>query len=370
MFSDFRDTVSVYIDLIINKDLPLKKNLSSKLLPDAKFISTGQWKQLAYKTASEIVRSNIDYQKKKIYNKYKRLYAKCKELDRHHSFTSKRFKYLNINYLKRIDIKSFHCSINLDERFFDIEETNGEFDEFINIKLPWFKPGTKRRIKINVPIKNHKHSLKFKDWDRKKTIRLREKDGNFFIDIVYEKEEIRNKSNRTIAFDIGYKKLLVDNHGHVYGKELFEIYKKLSKKQRGSKKYKRLLIHKKNEINRILNTLNLGDFGLVILEDLKNVKKGSKGKRSKSFNNKIQYWSYRQVLAKLGMLSETEGFEMILVDPAYTSQTCSVCGVLDKKSRKGEIYQCASCGLIMDADYNAAINIHSRGVYSPSSKMN
>jgi len=85
---------------------------------------------------------------------------------------------------------------------------------------------------------------------------------------------------------------------------------------------------------------------------------------------KIQYWSYRQVLAKLGMLSETEGFEIHFVDPAYTSQTCSRCGVLDKKSRKGEIYQCTSCGSVMDADYNAAINIHSRGAYSPSSKMN
>ena len=54
----------------------------------------------------------------------------------------------------------------------------------------------------------------------------------------------------------------------------------------------------------------------------------------------IQYWSYRQVLDKLEMLSEIEGFEMILVDPAYTSQTCSACGVIDKMSRKSEVYQC------------------------------
>ena len=54
----------------------------------------------------------------------------------------------------------------------------------------------------------------------------------------------------------------------------------------------------------------------------------------------IQYWSYRQVLDKLYQLSEIEGFEIHLVDPAYTSQTCSNCGVIDKSNRKSEVYQC------------------------------
>ena len=85
--------------------------------------------------------------------------------------------------------------------------------------------------------------------------------------------------------------------------------------------------------------------------------------------NKMQYWSYRNVIDKLDKLSEIEGFNLIKVEPAYTSQICSKCGLIDKSNRKGEIYQC-SCGLLIDADTNAAINILHRGVYNPSTKEN
>ena len=49
---------------------------------------------------------------------------------------------------------------------------------------------------------------------------------------------------------------------------------------------------------------------------------------------------------------------------AYTSQECSHCGNLDKIARKGKIYACtsSSCGLVSDADVNAARNILRRGL--------
>lgn len=65
------------------------------------------------------------------------------------------------------------------------------------------------------------------------------------------------------------------------------------------------------------------------------------------------------------MLSETEGFRLIKVNPAYTSQRCHVCNTVDKLSRQGEVYHCKTCGAEMDADINAAINILHLGVYSP-----
>lgn len=57
--------------------------------------------------------------------------------------------------------------------------------------------------------------------------------------------------------------------------------------------------------------------------------------------NKLQYWSYRQVLDKLEALSEIEGFKLIKVDPAYTSKTCSNCGTILKSNRNGEFYNCS-----------------------------
>jgi len=44
----------------------------------------------------------------------------------------------------------------------------------------------------------------------------------------------------------------------------------------------------------------------------------------------------------------------------YTSQGCSVCHLIDKRSRKQEKYECVYCGNIMDADTNASINILQR----------
>ena len=82
--------------------------------------------------------------------------------------------------------------------------------------------------------------------------------------------------------------------------------------------------------------------------------------------NKMQRWSYDKTFVKLGELSENEGFEILKVNPAYTSQTCSKCGSVHKESRKGELYECISCGNVIDADFNAALNILYRGAYGPS----
>ena len=82
--------------------------------------------------------------------------------------------------------------------------------------------------------------------------------------------------------------------------------------------------------------------------------------------NKLQRWSYRKVLTKFERLSEIKGFNLIKVDPAYTSQTCSNCGFVDKNSRKLENFLCTNCNFKEDADYNAALNILYREVYNPS----
>ncbi|MBO5141442.1 MAG: IS200/IS605 family accessory protein TnpB-related protein, partial [Clostridia bacterium] len=114
---------------------------------------------------------------------------------------------------------------------------------------------------------------------------------------------------------------------------LKDIYEKISRKQRGSKKYKRLLEYKNQKVNRIVNLfIKTYPNTDIVCEDLKRVKHASNF--YKKVNNKLQYWSYRQVLDKLEALSELEGFKLIKVDPAYTSQTCSNCGTILKNNRQ------------------------------------
>ena len=147
---------------------------------------------------------------------------------------------------------------------------------------------------------------------------------------------------------------------------LWQIYLKLANKLRGSKNYAQYLQYKRTEVNRVVNQfVKEQDLSTLCCEDLKELRKSSK--MSHKELNKQQYFTYAQALAKLETLSQTEGFLLIKVNPAYTSQTCSKCGEIHKESRIGEDFKCVSCNMELDADINAARNILQRGVYSPSS---
>ena len=54
---------------------------------------------------------------------------------------------------------------------------------------------------------------------------------------------------------------------------------------------------------------------------------------------------------------------VVLVDPRNTSKTCSRCGWINVNMNLSDrIFHCDICGLTMDRDLNAAINIHKRGM--------
>lgn len=333
--SDYQWLLQKYIDLIYEKKLPLKTNLSSKELPILNDIVNANWRVDCYREAVQTYRS--------VLAKYKG--KKC-----HKPFT------------KPI-IKSH--SVNINYHLWDIEKCEeGEFDYFIRIFSPYLKTKT-RYFTFNIPIKFHYACNCLKDQGfefNNRTMMLRD---NGMLCLYWEKEEVAKHDGRPIGVDCGYKKLLACSDGKVYGKELEGIYEKISRKKQRSKAFKRALIERDQAINRTVKKFynEHKDCGQIIVENLKNVKRGKKF--SKKFNNKLQRWSYTKVMNKLGRFSEEEGFLLIKVPPAYTSQRCHVCNTVDKSSRQGEVYHCRTCGAEMDADINAAINILHLGVYSP-----
>ena len=56
------------------------------------------------------------------------------------------------------------------------------------------------------------------------------------------------------------------------------------------------------------------------------------------------------------------GRTVILVDPRNTSKMCSGCGELAYKTLSDRTHTCPHCGLVMDRDLNAALNILQRGL--------
>jgi putative transposase len=55
------------------------------------------------------------------------------------------------------------------------------------------------------------------------------------------------------------------------------------------------------------------------------------------------------------------GRQVLSVNPAYTSQTCSGCGVLVSKGLSVRWHRCPDCGTSLHRDHNAAKNIERRG---------
>ena len=69
-------------------------------------------------------------------------------------------------------------------------------------------------------------------------------------------------------------------------------------------------------------------------------------------------WSlFRSVLTKKAESAESAGRLVVAVNPAYTSQRCSGCGDIKKKSLSVRTHRCSVCGLVLDRDTNAAVNI-------------
>ncbi len=117
-------------------------------------------------------------------------------------------------------------------------------------------------------------------------------------------------------------------------------------------------------------------FGTVTIEALRirNMTASAKGtadapgrlvRQKAGLNRKIlnQGWGgFETILAY--KLAERGG-ALQLVDPAYTSQTCSACGAIDSESRKSQArFNCRHCGFAANADHNAAVNILRRNTAS------
>jgi putative transposase len=61
------------------------------------------------------------------------------------------------------------------------------------------------------------------------------------------------------------------------------------------------------------------------------------------------------------------GRRYVAVNPAYTSQNCSQCGHRQTLSLSDRIYTCPCCGIVLDRDYNASLNILRLGQQSLAS---
>ena len=73
----------------------------------------------------------------------------------------------------------------------------------------------------------------------------------------------------------------------------------------------------------------------------------------RGLNRSITDASWYSLTQKLEYVAAKSGKKLYRVNPKYTSQTCSECRHIDKKSRKGEKFICTNCGHIDDARFTS-----------------
>jgi len=97
---------------------------------------------------------------------------------------------------------------------------------------------------------------------------------------------------------------------------------------------------------------------LIAVEDLK----VANMVRHPTLARSISDASWSRFVSMLDYKAEKAGSYLIRVDPRNTSQKCSGCGELVPKSLAVRTHACPSCGLVIDRDYNASLNILRAGI--------
>jgi putative transposase len=95
----------------------------------------------------------------------------------------------------------------------------------------------------------------------------------------------------------------------------------------------------------------------IALEDLTGIRQRTKVRKPQRYGH--HSWSFYQLRQFVAYKAEAAGIALVLVNPAYTSKTCHLCG--HRGHRSGLKFSCTRCNVIMDADWNAARNIAAAG---------
>ena len=110
---------------------------------------------------------------------------------------------------------------------------------------------------------------------------------------------------------------------------------------------------------RIVERAERTDHGIV-LEDLRGIR--GRVRQDKQQRSMLHSWSFAQLRDFIAYKARRTGVPILVVDPAYTSQTCSECDHTSRRNRPTRNrFVCRSCGVVLHADVNAARNLAHRG---------
>ena len=123
-------------------------------------------------------------------------------------------------------------------------------------------------------------------------------------------------------------------------------------------------------ISKALVAKAKGTQSAIFLEDLTGIKKNVEKKEKRGAARRLRQtqrakhsnWAFYQLRSFIQYKATLSGVPVLLINPAYTSRTCSQCGHCEKANRKSQLeFVCRSCSHSANADVNAAKNIKTLG---------
>ena len=248
------------------------------------------------------------------------------------------------------------------------------FDEFSGIRFDGkrvtFKGCPSIKVNVHRPLNGEIKSCVFR----------RDTKGWYICFHCAISTEVKQHTGGEIGIDVGIDSFATLSNGEKIpnpriarkaSQELRRRQRALARCKRGSNRRRKMKARLARAHEKISNTRRtflhqqsarlVRQYGTIIVEDLKirNMVKNHHLARSISdagwgiFMNMIEY------------KAADAGTRFVKVDPRNTSQACSGCGEIVRKELKERTHSCPSCGLVLDRDENAALNILSRGEIIP-----
>jgi putative transposase len=205
------------------------------------------------------------------------------------------------------------------------------------------------------------------------------RDGSYYLAITVKLPDppAADTSSGTLGVDLGLAEISVDSLGHAYsGAPVKAVRRRVREARRrlqakGTKSAKRHLQKIKRRQSRfvrdtnhciaksLVNTAVVAKKALA-LEDLTGIRERASG-YSRELRWLLGKWAFADLGAKIKYKAAAVGIPVVEVDPRDTSRTCSGCGHCEKANRKSQAqFHCLKCGLALNADLNAALNIQAR----------
>src|SRR5262249_49559493 len=207
-----------------------------------------------------------------------------------------------------------------------------------------------------------------------KRVRIVKRADGFYCQFAVEAQRCiaHSQTNRAVGIDVGLKSYYTTSDGTTVAnpryfrkaeQRLKRLHRHLSRKKKGSanrkkarkqlaKAYLKVSRQREDFARKQANAL-VTSSDLIAYEDLQIRNMVRNRHLSKSISDG-GWGTFLQWVKYYGSLHQ---IPVIAVPPRFTSQDCSVCGTRVKKSLSVRTHVCPTCGLVLDRDENAAVNI-------------